>query len=274
MVRIQRRPTRPLCDALMLIDTHAHIYLDVFDEDLSAVIDRAREAGIDRVIMPAIDVPSIHRALDLSARYDGLYAMAALHPSETNDATDVDFDAVAELCDEDAIVAVGETGLDYYWDRSFDERQQDALRWHIRIAIEKDLPLVFHNREAFDDLVRIVDEERTSTPRPERLRGVFHCFTGTQADAGRIGELGFVIGIGGILTFKNSQLGEEVRDIPLSQIVLETDSPYLAPHPHRGKRNEPAFTRNVAEVLANIKRVPLDELASATTATAERVFGL
>lgn len=256
----------------MLIDTHAHIYLDSFQDDLSAVVERARRAGVERIVMPAIDVPSIHQALELCERFEGLYAMAALHPSETKEATDQQFEEVVKLCDHPNVVAVGETGLDYYWDRSFDERQHDFLRRHIRLASEKELPIVFHNREAFDDLVRILEEEIAAAVGD--LRGIFHCFTGSAAQAAHLDRLGFLVGIGGIVTFKNANLDEAVREIPLRQIVLETDAPYLTPEPHRGKRNEPAYTRNVAEKVATSLKLSLEDVALATTTNAERLFQL
>ncbi|MEX0747219.1 MAG: TatD family hydrolase, partial [Rhodothermales bacterium] len=212
--------------------------------------------------------------IELCPAHEGLYEMAALHPTATKEATDEDFARVADLCEDPHIVAVGETGLDYYWDRSFDEKQRDFLRRHIRLAVEKDLPLVFHNREAFEDLIVLVEEEKLASSTPERLRGVFHCFTGTAEEAERVGKAGFLVGIGGILTFKNSRLSETVRDIPLQQIVLETDSPYLAPAPFRGKRNEPAYVRFVAERLVEVTGRPLNEVRLATTGNAERIFGL
>lgn len=256
----------------MLIDTHAHIYLDQFQDDLPAVVERAREAGVERIVMPAIDVPSIHQALELCERFEGLYAMAALHPSETKEATDQQFEEVVSLCDNSSIVAVGETGLDYYWDRSFDQRQHDFLRRHIRLASEKELPIVFHNREAFDDLVRILEEEIAASAGD--IGGIFHCFTGSAAQAARLDRLGFLVGIGGIVTFKNADLDEAVREIPLRQIVLETDAPYLSPEPHRGKRNEPAYIRFVAEKVAASLQLSIEDVASATTTNAERLFRL
>ena len=258
----------------MLIDTHAHLYLDEFEDDLEAVIDRAREAGVAQILLPAIDVPSVHRALRLCERFDGLYAMAALHPTETKEATTTDFDAVASLCEDPRVVAVGETGLDYYWDRSFDGRQQEFLRLHIRLAMDRKLPIVFHNREAFGDLIRIVEEEWGDSKEMDGLRGVFHCFTGTPEEAARIVQAGFVVGIGGIVTFKNAGLAECVHSIPLDRIVLETDAPWLAPAPHRGKRNEPAYVRLVAERLALAKGVSLKEVAEVTSRTARSVFGI
>lgn len=256
----------------MLIDTHAHLYLDRFSEDLDAVLDRARAAGVGAIILPAIDVPSIHRAIDLCRSRPGLYAMAALHPSETKEATEEDFEAVERLCDDEHVVAVGESGLDYYWDRSFDERQQDAFRWHIRLAAARGLPLILHNREATDDLLRILREERGRLPEPARLRGIWHCFTGTADEARMAGELGFLVGLGGILTFKNGGLGEVAAELPLEQIVLETDAPFLAPVPYRGKRNEPAYVRQVAEQLASIRGLPIEEIEALTTENARRLF--
>jgi len=259
---------------LMLIDTHAHLYLDAFDDDRAALLDRAREAGVEAIVLPAIDVPSIHAALSLCAKHEGLYAMAALHPSETNEATERELQEVAALCDEEAVVAVGESGLDYYWDRSFDDRQQQFLRAHIRLAAAKDLPLILHNREATGDLVRIVGEERAQLAAPEQLRGIFHCFVGSSMEAAAILDLGFHLGLGGILTFKNSDVDEALTDVPLDRLVVETDAPYLAPEPHRGTRNEPAFVRHVATYLAEVKGVPLDDLAATTTATARSLFGI
>lgn len=259
----------------MLIDTHAHLYLDAFREDLEEVIGRARAAGVERMLLPAIDAPSIRAALALCERFDGLYAMAALHPTETKSATRRDFEEVAALCEDPRIVAVGETGLDYYRDRSFDARQQTFLRRHIQLARRRNLPVVFHNREAFDDLIRIVEEAWPGEQPPgegDRLRGVFHCFTGTPEEAARIARAGFAVGIGGVLTFKNARLDECVRRIPLDRIVLETDAPWLAPTPHRGKRNEPAYVRLVAERLALAKGVSIEEVAAATSRTAEKIF--
>ncbi len=265
----------------MLIDTHAHVYHDRFADDLAAVIERARAAGVGAVLLPAIDVASIRAALDLAEQHPGFfYAMAALHPSEVQSATDADFETVAELAARPGVVAVGESGLDYYWDRSFNAKQHDFLRRHARLAIERDLPLVLHNRDekgsdaASEDLVRILQEERDRYPQGERLRGVFHCFGGPPWLAEAVLELGFHVGLGGTLTFKNGGVPEAVADVPLERIVLETDAPYLAPAPHRGKRNEPAYVRLVAERLAAVRGLPVEEVERATTANARALFGL
>jgi len=264
----------------MLVDTHAHIYLNRFDSDRDEMIGRARESSIANIIMPAIDVASVHLALELCDRYAGLYAMAALHPSDTKEATDADMQAIVDLCEDPRVVAVGESGLDYFWDRSFDVKQQDYFRRHIRLAIEKDLPLIMHLRDKQNrqdchrDVVRILQEEKAVSDHPEFLRGIFHCFGGPGWLAEEAADLGFLVGIGGTLTFKNSGVAELVENIPLQHIVLETDAPFLAPVPHRGKRNEPAYVRFVAEKLSEVKGIPLEEVVRITTENARRVFGI
>jgi TatD DNase family protein len=258
----------------MLIDTHAHLYLEQFDDDRPAVLRRARDAGVETIVMPAIDVPSIRQAVDLCDEHDGLYAMAALHPSETDEATDEDVEAVREWCAHPSIVAVGESGLDYYWDRSFDDRQQAFFRRHIRLAIAADLPLVIHNREATDDILDILEEERERTDHPDRMRGILHCYVDPPEVAERAWALGFYLGVGGIMTFSNSEVDTYVGDVPLDHLVVETDSPYLAPEPNRGDRNEPAYVRHVADQLARIKNVPIEEVERTTTENARAIYDL
>lgn len=265
----------------LLIDTHAHVYLDRFRDDLDDVVERAREAGLGAVLLPAIDVESVRAALGLCDRYPGFFfAMAALHPSEVKDATDADFEAIRAFCDDPRVVAVGESGIDYYWDRSYNEKQADFLRRHARLAIEKDLPLVLHNRDRQGSeassraLVDVLREEAGAAPAGARLRGVFHCFGGPAWLAREALDLGFYLGLGGTLTFKNGGVPETIADVPLEAMVLETDAPYLAPEPFRGKRNEPAFVRHVAERLAEVKRVPFEEVEAVTTANARALFRL
>ncbi|MDX1418911.1 MAG: TatD family hydrolase [Rubricoccaceae bacterium] len=264
----------------MLVDTHCHLYLDRFNADREAVIRRAREAGVTAILQPAIDVPSIHAAIALCERVPGLHAMAALHPTETKDAGENELDAVAALCARPEVVAVGESGLDYYWDRTYIPKQQDVLRWHARLAIDRDLPLVLHNRDqtdssaSSDDLLRILREEAASAPAGKRLYGVFHCFGGTPDFARAVLDLGFHLGIGGTLTFKNGGVPEAIEGVPLDRIVLETDAPFLAPVPHRGKRNEPAYVRLVAERLAALQDLPVGEVARVTTQAARALFKL
>lgn len=258
----------------MLIDTHAHLYLDRFNEDREAVLRRARDAGVETIVLPAIDVSSIQQAVDLCEAHDGLYAMAGLHPSETDKATGADFEAVREWCADPSVVAVGESGLDYYWDRSFDEEQEASFRRHIRLAMEVDLPLVIHNREATEDILAILEEEHVRADVPERMRGILHCYVDPPEVAERAWNLGFFVGVGGIMTFSNSEVDRYVEAVPLEHIVIETDSPYLAPEPHRGDRNEPAYVRHVAERLAEVKDVPVEQVAEATTRNARAIYEL
>lgn len=264
----------------MLIDTHAHIFLEPFESDFDQVLERANGVGIGHILMPAIDVASIHQCLALADRHDGsdgmpvLHAMAGIHPSSVKDATDADMEAVRELARDPRIVAMGETGLDYYWDQSFNEKQHAFLRAHIQLAEEVDKPLVFHDREASDDLVRILAEEKARSSRPDRIRGVFHCFGGPAAHTERVLALGFHMGIGGTYTFKNGGIPDATATVPLDRIILETDSPYLTPAPYRGKRNEPAFVRLVAEKMAEVRGLAVDEVIRITTDNAKRLFGL
>jgi len=259
----------------MIIDTHAHVYHRRLAPDLPEVVARAHKAGVSKVLMPAIDVSSITQALALCDVYAGFYAMAAIHPSDTKEATEADWLAVVEASDDPRVVAIGETGLDYYWDRSFDQVQHMFLRSHIRLAQEKNLPVVLHLRdkpgrdEAHRDLVRILTEEHTDS-----MRGIFHCFTGPAWVAEEAMALGFFLGLGGVITFKNAGVDKIVRDLPMDCLVLETDAPFIAPVPHRGKRNEPAYARLVAEKLATIKGMSLEEVARVTTANAEALFSL
>ena len=258
----------------MLIDTHAHIYLEQFQEDLEIVVERAQEAGVRYILLPAIDLASIDQAISLSERWDMMKVMAALHPSEVKDAEDADFHKIEEWAADDRIIAIGETGLDYYWDRTFDEKQQDFLRRHIRLAAKVDKPLVFHDREASTDLIRIVREEKDASSTPDKIRGVFHCFGGPDSVSKAVLDLGFHVGLGGTLTFKNGGVPDSVSSVPMDRIVLETDAPYLAPAPNRGKRNEPSWVKLVAEKLAEVRGLSIQEVEAITTENALRVFGL
>lgn len=264
----------------MLIDTHAHIFLEQFQSDFDQVLERANGEGVGHILLPSIDVASIEICIELAGTYNDpakgpvLHAMAGIHPSSVQEASDEDMERVRQLAEHPSVLAIGETGLDYYWDRSFDEKQHAFLREHIRLAAELDKPLVFHDREASDDLVRIVAEEKAASPHPERIRGVFHCFGGPDEHTERVLELGFHMGIGGTYTFKNGGVPQNTSTVPMDRIILETDAPYLTPAPFRGKRNEPAYVRLVAEKLAEVRGLSVEEIASVTTANAAALFGL
>lgn len=258
----------------MLIDTHAHIYLDQFEADLDDVIKRAKQVGIKAILLPAIDLPSIEKALILKQKWDFIHVMAAIHPCEVKDATDQDFLKIEEWAARDEIVAIGETGLDYYWDTSYNIKQHSFVRKHIQLAARVNKPIVFHDRNASEDLVQIVAEEKAISPYPDRIRGVFHCFGGPENIAQAVLDLGFHVGLGGTYTFKNAGVPEAVSTVPLDRIVLETDAPYLAPVPYRGKRNEPSYILEVAQKIAAVRGIPLTEVERITTENAMRVFGI
>lgn len=263
----------------MFVDTHAHIYHHQLQEDLEAILDRARKVGVHRILMPAIDIASIKQALDLCDRHAGLYAMSGLHPTEAKAFTKTEMDRIEDYCADPRVVAIGETGLDYYWDRSFDAYQQQSLRLHAEIATRTGLPMVIHLRdkkgrdEVHRDAVRIL---RDALPiwDGEYPRGVFHCFTGPQWLIAEAADLGFLLGIGGVITFKNAGVDKLLGSVPLSQCILETDAPYMAPAPHRGRRNEPAYLDLIAKKLAMVKGISVADVGLATTRNAERLFRL
>jgi TatD DNase family protein len=253
----------------MLIDTHAHLYAKEFDFDRDAMIARAISQGIEKFYLPNVDLESIPRMLELEAKYpDRCFAMMGLHPCSVEADYKLVLTEIEKQLFARKFVAVGEIGLDYYWSKEFVEQQKDAFRMQCRWAIELDLPIIIHARESLDDLIQIVKEEK----KDERLRGIFHCFGGSIEQAQKIIQLGFWMGIGGVLTYKKSGLDEIVKDIPLEWLVLETDAPYLTPVPHRGKRNESAYLRFVAEKLAEVKGISLEELATITTENTLRIF--
>ncbi|MDT0633069.1 TatD family hydrolase [Rubrivirga sp. S365] len=262
----------------MLVDTHAHLYLDAFDADRDAVVARAHAAGVGVVIQPAVDVASIEDALALCDAYDGVWAMAAVHPTYVADAAPDALARVGAALADRRVLAVGESGLDYYWSRDHEQAQRASLRAHARLAVRHGLPLVLHNRDrkgsddASRDLVQIVREVQAEGEGT--LGGVFHCFGGPAWLAAEVLDLGFHVGLGGTLTFKNAGVAEAVAEVPLDRIVLETDAPYLAPTPHRGGRNEPAYTALVAQRLADVRGLPVEEVAERTTATARALFSI
>jgi TatD DNase family protein len=253
---------------MRLIDTHAHLYLEQFDEDRAEMMRRAQEAGVSKFFLPNIDSASISAMLAMEEAYpEQCFAMMGLHPCSVRADFEAELAIVRQWLDERPFCAIGEMGIDLYWDKTFLAQQQEAFRIQAEWAKELGLPLVIHSREATDLAIELVAEAKD-----ERLGGIFHCFSGTAEQAQRIIDLGFYLGIGGVLTFKNGGLDRALANIGLEHLVLETDAPYLAPAPHRGKRNESAYVALVLEKLAAMKGLPQEEVARMTTANAEAVF--
>lgn len=251
------------------IDTHTHLYLKQFDDDREAMINRAIEAGVQRMYLPNIDRKTVAAMNALAQQFPKhCFAMMGLHPCHVNADYQKEIDYVAGELDSEHYVAVGETGLDYHWDTTCVEQQKDALTQQILLAKKHELPIVLHTRESFDDTYALIEKHND-----ESLTGVFHCFGDSVENAMKVRDLGgFYIGIGGVATFKKSNHAEVLPQIPLDMIVLETDSPYLAPVPFRGKRNESAYLTNIAERVADIKSIALAEVAKTTTSNALQLY--
>lgn len=256
----------------ILIDTHCHLDFDAYSSEVEAVIERAAEAGVSRIIVPALDLMSARAVVALAERFDGIYAAVGIHPNSAAAWQDEWIGELRALAAHDKVIAIGEVGLDYYWDRTPPETQQRALRRQLELAADLELPVIIHNREAGGDVLSLLAESPLAgTARP----GVLHSFSADWATAEVALDLGFYLGFTGPLTYKKA---DELRDIatraPLDRILIETDAPFLTPHPHRGRRNEPAYVRLVAERLAELRGMPLSEIARVTTANALRLFGL
>lgn len=255
-------------------DTHCHLDGEEFAEDREQVIERAREAGVGKIFLPAIDLSASRRILDLCRQYpDYLYPMVGLHPEEVRADWREQLENIKQLLFplSSKIIAIGEVGLDFYWSREFEQEQQEAFEEQVRWSVETRLPLMIHCRKAQNELVAILRRYAKDLPG-----GVFHCFTGNEHEAAELLQFdGFVLGVGGVLTFKKSHLPEVLpAAVPLDRIVLETDAPYMAPVPMRGQRNEPAYTRYVLERMAEAYGVSQETLAAQTNANVARVFGV
>ena len=256
---------------MIFIDTHTHLFSPSFNEDRTDAVQRAINAGVDKLLLPNIDVDSISAMYDLCNQFpNNCFPMMGLHPGSVDENWERNLEIIKEHLFTRNNLAVGEIGMDLYWDKTFQDAQAQAFRQQISWAKELKLPIIIHAREAFEEIFDIVDELND-----DNLRGIFHCFTGTLEQARKIQEYGgFMLGLGGVLTYKKSGLDEVVKDIPIDMIVLETDSPYLPPTPHRGKRNESAYLIHIAEKLAEIKQMKLTEVADLTTANARQMFNL
>lgn len=252
----------------MLFDTHVHLNAEQFEEDLTEVIVRAQEAGVSNMLVVGFDCPTITRAMELVEQYDFLYAAVGWHPVDAIDMTDADLDWIESLAAHPKVVALGEMGLDYYWDKSPKDIQMEVFRKQIRLAKKVKLPIIIHNRDATEDTVSILKEEGAA-----EVGGIMHCFSGSVETAKICVDMNFYISLGGPVTFKNAKKPKEVAaEIPLDHLLIETDCPYLAPHPYRGKRNEPAYVKLVAEQIAEIKQISIEEVSQVTTANAKKLF--
>ena len=254
---------------MVLTDTHTHLYTDAFDEDRDEVMARAREAGVTRFFLPAIDSSFQPAMQQMKLQYPGsVFLMTGLHPTHVGENYTEELERVQLSLDKGGFVAVGEIGIDLYWDTSRLKEQTHAFRSQIRMAIAHDLPIVIHCRDAFEEIFEVLESEKH-----DRLRGIFHCFTGTYEQAQQAISLNMKLGIGGVVTFKNGKIDRFLGQIPLKHIVLETDAPYLAPVPYRGKRNEPSYIRHVSKKLAELYGQTEEEIAAVTTENSKAVFG-
>jgi len=254
----------------MFIDTHTHIYLEKFDLDRDICITEAKALGVEKLLMPNIDLNSISQIDHCLDKYpDVCYPMLGLHPCSVNIEFASILDDIYSRIPDYRLVAIGEIGLDYYWSQEYIKSQKKAFITQIEWANKLKLPIVIHSRDSIDDCIEIVKRHKN-----EDLTGVFHCFTGSLNQANQIIEMGFYLGIGGVVTFKNSGLDKVVEQLPLDKLILETDAPYLAPHPHRGKRNEPKYIPLIAAKIAELKKVDIPELANISTKNALQLFQL
>jgi TatD DNase family protein len=254
---------------MILVDTHAHIYSDEFDRDRDVVIANAKAAGLSSILMPAIDSSTHAGMLEVEEEH-GNYcrSMMGLHPCSVKENYKDELQIAADYFAGRKFAAVGETGLDFYWDLSFKDQQYESFHLHAEWALQYNIPIVIHSRNSTDECIEVIRQHQDG-----RLKGVFHCFSGTAAQAKKISELGFYLGIGGVLTFKNAGLDTAIKDIDMAHIVLETDAPYLAPVPFRGKRNESSYITYIVKKLADSRALDLEEIARITTSNAQKLFG-
>ncbi len=252
------------------IDTHAHVYAAELTSDLDLVMKNALAIGIKKIIMPAIDSSSLDAMLKVEQQFpENCIAMMGLHPCYVKENYIEELKLVEEWIEKRKFIAIGEIGLDFYWDKTFTKEQHIVFETQMQWALDLNLPIAIHTRNAMGETI-----EAVKPFAKKGLRGVFHCFSGSKESAEQIIGMGFHLGLGGVLTYKNAGVAEAVKDIPMEYLVLETDAPYLAPVPYRGKTNEPAYMLEVAKKLAEIKSLPLHEIAAITTSNAEKLFGL
>lgn len=253
----------------MIIDTHCHLYLDDFDMDRPAIIERANTESVGRFYLPAIDSSIITRMLKMEEDYPGqCFAMMGLHPCSVKENFEEELQIAEQWLARRKFAAIGETGLDFYWDKTFTAQQYIAFRTQVGWAKKYKIPVVIHSRQSTPECIDVIKEMHDAS-----LTGIFHCFGGSLEEARQITELGFYLGIGGVLTYKNSGLAAVIEKLPLDNIVVETDAPYLTPVPFRGKRNESAYLKYVVQKIAEVKKISVEEAAAITTFNAQKLFG-
>ena len=254
---------------MALIDSHSHIYLPDFDQDRAKMLERAENEGVTRILLPAIDSATHDAMLSTELAFQGFcISMMGVHPCSVNQNFKNELQVARDHFEKRNFIAVGETGLDFYWDKTYTSQQYEAFHTQIDWALEYDIPVVIHSRDATSECIEVVAGRQKGA-----LKGVFHCFSGTAEQAKTLIDLGFYLGIGGVLTFKNAGLDKVMQGLDLERIVLETDAPYLAPVPFRGKRNEPSYLKYVVEKLSQLKNCTVEDVKSITTANAVRLFG-
>lgn len=260
----------------MLVDTHCHLNFDRYDDDRDAVIERARDAGVTRIINPGINLETGRAAIALTQQYDGVYAAVGIHPNDTTDFDDAIVDALREMAAEEKVVSIGEIGLDYYWDKSPKDVQARAFRAQLDLAAELELPVIIHNRDASEDVVPILEAwAKTLPPALQERPGVMHSFSAPPEAAERALAAGFYLGFTGPITYKNADdLRRIAARVPLDRILVETDGPFLTPQAYRGKRNEPAYIPHMVDRLAALHQISKEAMGAHTTANAERLFNL
>lgn len=254
---------------MKLIDTHTHLYLNDFINDIDEVIKRAKNEGVEKFYLPSIDSSETENVFVLEKKYpDNCFAMMGLHPCSVKENYKEELNLVYAWLQKRKFSAVGEIGLDFYWDKTFTDQQYESFHQQIKWALEFTLPVVLHTRNAMQESIDVIKQYSG-----KNLRGIFHCFSGTLQNAIDVIDVGFYLGIGGVITYKNSGLTEVIKQIDLKHIVLETDAPYLTPIPFRGKRNESSYLKFIVQKIADIKNVSVEEIAEVTTLNAEKVFG-
>ena len=252
-----------------MIDTHTHLYLEQFRDDIDDVISRAKAVGVEKFYLPSINSKYNKSMHDLEKKYpDDVFCMIGLHPCYVDDNFDLEIDFVKKQIEKHDYKAIGEIGIDLFHEKKYLDKQVDAFEEQIKLAIDYDLPIVIHSRDSFDEIFEVLEKFKC-----EKLRGIFHCFTGNIDQAHRIIDLNFHLGIGGVLTFKNGKISEFLKEIPINKIVLETDSPYLAPSPHRGSRNESSYLKIIADKLAKVYNLEIDEISKITQQNSIEIFG-